>query len=136
MKFKLVHPQDLLSRLFILDYMREIGATNLYEKANETQRKNFFYKFINEGNNQEEIDLNWEFCLFESTLQQLEFFMRPFMEEIEKIDVQFTEENKKRSEQVIKEQISEPSSISLYDIAKAEMNKNKEDSSKSLIGIK
>ena len=48
MTFKLQHPGDLISRLFILEYMREIGAKALYEKANSEQKKQLFYKFIDE----------------------------------------------------------------------------------------
>ena len=70
--FKLQHVQDLVSRLFILEYMREISAKALYEKANVEQKRQLFYKFTNESNDMEDIDVNWEFCLFEATLTQLD----------------------------------------------------------------
>lgn len=124
MIFKLTHPEDLISRLFILDYMREIGPKALYEKANETQKKLFFYKFLAEENQIEEVDINWEFCLFAATMQQLEFFMQSFLEEIKEIDSKFTEDNRKRSEQAIRDQIAAPASISIYDMANSEMKKN------------
>jgi len=85
--FRFQHPDDLLSRLFILEYMREIGAPILYDKANKHQKEQLFYKFINEQEeDKEDVDLNWEYCLFEATLYQLEAFLSLFLDEIEEID--------------------------------------------------
>jgi hypothetical protein len=126
MTFKLQHPANLISRMFILEYMREISAKTLYEKANKEQRKQLFYKFIDEDTNIEEIDVNWEFCLFEATLTQLDYFINNFTKEIEIIEVKRQQFYKQESKKIIEENIKAPTSISIYDMAKTEMDKNRD----------
>lgn len=126
MTFKLQHPADLISRMFILEYMREISAKTLYEKANKEQRKQLFYKFIDEDTNIEEIDINWEFCLFEATLTQLDYFINNFTKEIEIIEVKRQQFYKQESKKITEENIKAPTSISIYDMAKTEMDKNRD----------
>ena len=126
MTFKLQHPGDLISRMFILEYMREISAKILYEKANKEQRKQLFYKFIDEDTSTEEVDVNWEFCLFEATLVQLDFFINNFIKEIEVIEVKRQAFYKLQSEKIVEENISRPVDISVYDMAKTEMDKNRD----------
>jgi len=126
MTFKLQHPADLISRMFILEYMREISAKTLYEKANKEQKKQLFYKFIDEDTNTEEIDVNWEFCLFEATLTQLDYFINNFTEEIEIIEVKRQQFYKQESKKITEENIKAPTSISIYDMAKTEMDKNRD----------
>ena len=84
--FKLQHPSDLISKMFMLEYMRELGAQKLYSKATPEQRKNMFYKFIDSDNETTEIDLNWEALLFECTLLHLEGLLKHFLDEIEEIE--------------------------------------------------
>ena len=85
--FKLEHPANLISRMFILEYMREIGAKALYAKANDEQKKHMFYKFTNDSGSITEVDLNWEALMFEVTIPQLEFFLELFVDEIQIIEV-------------------------------------------------
>lgn len=122
MTFKQHHPKDLISRLYILEYMREIGANKLYEKSNDLQKSQYFYKFINEDNNVpvQEVDVNWEYCLFVATMPQLEYLMKNFMEEIEEIE-------SKRKKIMSQPMTSEESmaSINLRDIAVADVQRTK-----------
>lgn len=132
MTFKLQHPGDLISRLFILEYMREIGAKALYEKANSEQKKQLFYKFIDEDSNIEEVDVNWEFCLFEATLPQLDYFISNFVDEVQEIEAKRQQFYKQQSQKIVEENIAKPVDISVYDMAKAEMDRSK-DTSKIII---
>lgn len=128
MTFKLQHPGDLISRLFILEYMREIGAKALYEKANSEQKKQLFYKFIDEDSNIEEVDVNWEFCLFEATLPQLDYFISNFVDEVQEIEAKRQQFYKQQSQRIVEENIAKPVDISVYDMAKAEMDRSKDTS--------
>ncbi len=128
MTFKLQHPGDLISRLFILEYMREIGAKALYEKANSEQKKQLFYKFIDEDSDIEEVDVNWEFCLFEATLPQLDYFISNFVDEVQAIEAKRQQFYKQQSQKIVEENIAKPVDISVYDMAKAEMEKTKDPS--------
>lgn len=122
MTFKTQHPKDLVSRLFILEYMREIGADTLYARANEAQRKEFFYKFTSEDTNIpiEEVDVNWEYALFVATMPQLEYFIKNFMDEIEAID------NKREAfMRTASEQSGDVASINLRDLAVADVERTK-----------
>jgi hypothetical protein len=122
--FKLQHPADLISRLFILEYMRELTPEKLYEKANPIQKKNLFYKYVGE-NEEELIDINWEYCLFEALFTELEGLMKNFLPEIEEIEsLRNNTVYKKAVDTHIKEEISKSVSINLMDIAKADINKN------------
>ena len=49
--FKLQHPEDLISRLFILEYIRELGVEKIKEKLTEGETKFWLYSF--EGDNSE-----------------------------------------------------------------------------------
>lgn len=122
--FKFQQPSDLISRLYILEYMREIGAEKMYPKCNKYQQENFFYKFLDEDQ-VEAVDLNWEHCLFMATMYELEKLMENFTEELSEVEVARNEYLMKCKHQLIQEQIdehlSEPVDINLMSVAKAEM---------------
>lgn len=122
--FKLEHPANLISRMFILEYMREIGAKALYAKADDEQKKHMFYKFTNEDGSITEVDLNWEALMFEVTIPQLEFFLENFVDEIQIIEAQRQSIYKEAREGMVQEQLNAPVDINLYDIAQADMSKN------------
>ena len=122
--FKLEHPANLISRMFILEYMREIGAKALYAKADDEQKKHMFYKFTNDDNTITEVDLNWEALMFEVTIPQLEFFLENFVDEIQIIEAQRQSIYKEAREKMVQEQLNTPVDINLYDIAQADMSKN------------
>lgn len=121
--FKHTHPSDLLSRLFILEYMREIGAQELYEKANKYQKQKLFYKFTDEDQ-KETVDINYEFCLFMATLYELEVFLKLFLEEIKEID----KGRKKIYKGILKEKEKaeqmKPVDINIMDLAQTEIKKS------------
>jgi hypothetical protein len=125
MIFKLQHPGDLISRLFILEYMRDIGAKDLYAKANKHQKEDLFYKFTSLDSTIEEVDLNWEFLIFGATLHQLDSFMQLFLIEIEAIDKLKEIEFKKMREELILEEETAPVDINVMDMAQTEINKTK-----------
>lgn len=125
MIFKLQHPGDLISRLFILEYMREIGADVLYAKANKHQKEQLFYKYTDEDS-EVAVDVNWEYCLFVATLPQLEHFMKEFMYEIQEVEAKRSKVYKEAREQIIQERVAEPVDINVMDLAASEIKKNKE----------
>ena len=85
---KLVHPQDIISRVFMLDYLREIPAEITHEKADVNEKKKLFYKFQYEveGIEKTKYDYNWEELMFHYDLAALEKFLIKFLPEIEEID--------------------------------------------------
>lgn len=127
-KFKFQHPSDLISRLFMLEYMREIGADTLYSKANKHQRAKFFYKFSSEdeaGTQEiESVDINYEYCLFVATLHELESFLKLFLDEIAVIEEDRAKAYKEIKEKIVEERIATPVDINIMDLAQTEINKN------------
>jgi len=126
--FKLEHPSNLITRMFILEYIKEIGPKALYEKANATERKDLFYKFTDESKGIEEVDINWESLLFRITLSQLEIFLSKFMTEIENIDALRQVALKARAEEKVQEEVATPTDINIYDMAQTEIRKNQNNS--------
>lgn len=122
--FKLEHPANLVSRLFLLEYIRDLDNNTLYEKANSAQKKNLFYKFTNEETGEESVDVNWEYALFVATMGELEFFMKNFLEEIKEIDKVRDKKIKKRAKQLERKQ--KTADINLMDFAKASISKQKQ----------
>jgi|SRR6187402_443717 len=122
--FKLQHPSDLISRLFILEYIRELGPEQLYAKANNHQKENLFYKFLDDNEN-EAVDINWEYCIFVATLPQLEHFLSGFLDEIETIDAKRSSDFRAIREQMIEAEVNAPTDINLMDIAKTEIENSR-----------
>jgi len=124
MTFKLQHPQSLISRMFILEYMKELTPELLYSKANEYQKNKFFYKFYDDENS-EQVDMNWEYLLFHATMAELEYFMKNFLEELLEIDAKMKVTLERMKAEAIVEQSREPVDINIMDIAQAEINRSK-----------
>lgn len=126
--FKHQHPSDLISRLFMLEYMREIGADELYTKANKHQKEKFFYKFTtenSEGNQEvESVDINYEYCTFIASLHELESFMKLFLEEINIVEAKRSKIYKAAREEMLEEERASPVDINIMDMAQTEINKN------------
>lgn len=116
---KLQPPQDILSRAFMLEYMRELTPELLYTKANPVQKKQLFYKFMDED--KESVDLNWEYCLFEAPLTQLEALLTVFLDEVMEIERKRIIAVKK----MVAKQEKEPASINLMDFARADIEASK-----------
>lgn len=132
--FKLQHPQDLISRLFILEYMRDLGAQVLYDAANKTQQKNLFYKFFNDED-KESVDLNWEACMFEASIPQLSALLTKHIPAIEIIDARRNKELEKMRDEKVQEIISEPVDINLMDLARNDIEKSKNGKLKDINGF-
>jgi hypothetical protein len=122
MTFKAQHPQSLIARLFILEYIKELDKDLMYSKANEYQKHKYFYKFTGEELDKEELDMNWEYLIFGATLTELEHFMSNFLQEILEVDNRMNETIKRMQAEAIVAQSREPQSVSLMDIAKADMD--------------
>lgn len=123
--FKFQHPSDIVSRVFILEYMKDLGPKVLYEKANKHQKELMFYKFTNEEDF-EDVDVNWEYCMFSATLYQLESFMKLFLKEIEELEASRKAQYDKIAEQLRQEEIAAPTDINVMDLAATEIKKNTE----------
>ena len=117
--FKLQHPQDLVSRLFILEYIKELGPDTIKEKLLEGEANFWLYKF--EGEEKIEYDFNWEYLLFVIPLSNLSHIMERYLEEVEKIEKKRQSEYNRYKEEHLKEELAKPADINLYDIARADM---------------
>ena len=117
--FKLQHPQDLVSRLFILEYIKELGPNLIKEKLSEGEANFWLYKF--EGEEKVDYDFNWEYLLFVIPLSNLSHIMERYLEEVEKIEKKRQSEYNRYKEEHFKEEITKPADINLYDIARADM---------------
>ena len=117
--FKLQHPQDLVSRLFILEYIKELGPNTIKEKLSEGEANFWLYKF--EGEEKVEYDFNWEYLLFVIPLSNLSHIMERYLDEVEKIEQKRQSEYSRYKEEHLKEELAKPADINLYDIARADM---------------
>lgn len=118
--FKLQHPQDLVSRLFILEYIKELGVDIIQPKLTEGEAHFWLYKFEGEDNTVQ-YDFNWEYLLFVIPLSNLSHIMERYLDEVEKIEKKRQSEYNRYKEEHFKEEITKPADINLYDIARADM---------------
>ena len=117
---KLQHPQDLVSRLFILEYIEELGPDTIKEKLTDGEANFWLYKF--EGENEKlQYDFNWEYLLFVIPLSNLSHIMERYLDEVEKIEQKRQSEYNRYKEEHLKEELAKPADINLYDIARADM---------------
>ena len=117
--FKLQHPQDLVSRLFILEYIKELGPNLIKEKLSKGEANFWLYKFG--GEEKVEYDFNWEYLLFVIPLSNLSHIMERYLEEVEKIEKKRQSKYNRYKEEHLKEELAKPADINLYDIARADM---------------
>ena len=117
--FKLQHPQDLVSRLFILEYIKELGPDTIKEKLTDGEANFWLYKF--EGEEKIEYDFNWEYLLFVIPLSNLSYIMERYLDEVEKIERKRQSEYNRYKEEHLKEELAKPVDINIYDIARADM---------------
>lgn len=118
MEFRDMPPQDVFSKVIMLEYMRKLGASFMYDKCSPYFKSDFFYKFEAEFLEEVQIDFNWEKLLFEVTLPQLETFMKPFLEDV----VKLVEEEQKAK---YKAAASKPVDINLMDVAAAKIKEGR-----------
>ena len=117
--FKLQHPQDLVSRLFILEYIKELGPDTIKEKLTDGEANFWLYKF--EGEEKIEYDFNWEYLLFVIPLSNLSHIMERYLDEVEKIEEKRQSEYNRHKEEHLKEELAKPVDINIYDIARADI---------------
>jgi hypothetical protein len=117
--FKLQHPQDLVSRLFILEYIKELGPNTIKEKLTDGEANFWLYKF--EGEEKIEYDFNWEYLLFVIPLSNLSHIMERYLNEVEKIEEKRQREYNRYKEEHLKEELAKPVDINIYDIARADI---------------
>lgn len=117
--FKLQHPQDLVSRLFILEYIKELGVDIIQPKLTEGEAHFWLYKF--EGEEKIEYDFNWEYLLFVIPLSNLSHIMERYLDEVEKIEEKRQREYNRYKEEHLKEELAKPVDINIYDIARADI---------------
>ena len=117
--FKLQHPQDLVSRLFILEYLKELGPDTIKEKLTDGEANFWLYKF--EGEEKIEYDFNWEYLLFVIPLSNLSHIMERYLDEVEKIEEKRQSEYNRYKEEHLKQELLKPADINLYDIARADI---------------
>lgn len=117
--FKLQHPQDLVSRLFILEYIKELGVDIIKEKLTDGEANFWLYKF--EGEEKIEYDFNWEYLLFVIPLPNLSHIMERYLDEVEEIEKKRQSQYKKLIQEKYEQEAAEPAEINLYDYAKADI---------------
>jgi hypothetical protein len=127
MIFKTQHPQSLISRMFILEYMRMLDKDMMYAKANEYQKNKYFYTYEGEqdGHIKDLLDLNWEYLLFEATITELEHFMKNFLEQLLEIDEKMKAVVERMKAESIVEQARVPVDINLMSVAKSDLENSK-----------
>ena len=120
--FKLQHPQDLVSRLFILEYIRELGVDVIREKLDNLQHVKWVYTFEDEDGSKQ-YDLNWEYLLFVIGLPELSKIMEKYLDEIEVIESKRKERHTKLLEIKLQEEMK--ADLNLYDLAQADIKNQK-----------
>lgn len=118
--FKLQHPQDLVSRLFILEYIKELGVNIIQPKLTEGEAHFWLYKFEGEDNTVQ-YDFNWEYLLFVIPLSNLSHIMERYLDEVEEIEKKRQSQYKKLIQEKYEQEAAEPAEINLYDYAKADI---------------
>ena len=129
--FKMEHPYNLCSRMFILEYLKDLGPNVVKEKLTEGEHRFWLYKFEGE-NNVIEYDFNWEYLLFVIPLENLGTIAGRYEKEIEEIEKARESRYQARIKQVEEGERKAPASISLYDMAQAEIAKDQDTSQLTL----
>ena len=123
--FKLQQPQDLVSRLFILEYIRELGVETIKEKLTAGEAKFWLYSFKGEEGDTTEYDFNWEYLVFTIPMPNLSKIIERYLEEILKIDTKRQEDMEKMRKDFFKEEMAAPVDINIYDLAQSDMKNQK-----------
>ena len=123
--FKLQQPQDLVSRLFILEYIRELGVETIKDKLTAGEAKFWLYSFKGEEGDTTEYDFNWEYLVFIIPMPNLSKIIERYLEEILKIDTKRQEDMEKMRKDFFKEEMAAPVDINIYDLAQSDMKNQK-----------
>lgn len=82
---KTQHPQDVIARAYMLDYLREIGPEKVRKELNG-RVEGIFYVYTEPGTEEEKVDFNWELLLFTLPVKELNLimsFIEPLVWEVE-----------------------------------------------------
>lgn len=120
--FKQQHPQDVVTRAIMLDYLKEIGARKVYDKFGDLDLE-IFYTFTMEEDGVEEVDFNWEALLFTVNLEQLNALMNALTDEL--LEVEEQQGKIIAEEQAKKLAGGAPVDINLLTFAKAKLAEQK-----------
>ena len=123
--FKLQQPQDLVSRLFILEYIRELGVETIKDKLTAGEAKFWLYSFKGEEGDTTEYDFNWEYLVFTIPIPNLSKIIERYLEEILKIDTKRQEDMEKMRKDFFKEEMAAAVDINIYDLAQSDMKNQK-----------
>ena len=83
---KTQHPQDIITRAYMIDYLREVTPDKAYEVLNNTIT-GVFYEFETlEG--ETAVDYNWESLLFVLTLDELQVVMNKLEDVVWEVEKQ------------------------------------------------
>lgn len=125
--FKMENPMNLVSRMFILEYIRELGTDIIVPKLTDGEANFWVYKFEGEDD-KTEYDFNWEYLTFVIPLPNLGSIMERFLTEVEEIEAKRQAFYTQRREEMLQEEMAKPADINLYDFAKAQIDKSKDTS--------
>lgn len=118
---KTQHPQDVIARVYMIDYLREITPGRAYEVLGRTL-EGVFYEFENtEG--EITVDFNWESLLFILTIDELQLVMN----KLEKLVWEVEEQQSKVVAKEIEKKIDsgKPVDINLLAYAQAKLAQQK-----------
>lgn len=82
---KTQHPQDVIARAYMLDYLREIGPEKVRKELNG-RVEGIFYVYTEPNTEEEKVDFNWELLLFTLPVKELNLimsFIEPLVWEVE-----------------------------------------------------
>ena len=83
---KIQHPQDVIARVYMLDYLREIGPEKVRKELNG-RVEGIFYVYTKPDSEEEQVDFNWELLLFTLPVKELNLimsFIEPLVWEVER----------------------------------------------------
>ena len=95
------------------------------------KKNKYFFKYLGEDDTSELLDLNWEYLLFESSITELEHFMKNFLEQLLEIDAKMKAQVERMKAEAIVEQSRVPVDINLMSVAKSDL----ENKQGKIIGI-
>lgn len=121
LQMKLQHPNDIITRVLMLDYLKEITPEVAYEKLQETT-PGIFYTYTDKDD-KEGVDFNWEKLLFHLDLSKVNEIMNQLEEEV--FAVEKAQGKIVAKELAKKSDTTRETNINLLDYAKVKIAENK-----------
>lgn len=118
LRLKIQHPQDVLARAYMLDYLKEIGPVQA-RKTLAGRVEGIFYVYTDPQSNEEKVDFNWELLLFDLPIKNLNLIMEFLEKDVWEVERQ---QGKIVAEEAAKKmEGGSPVDINLYSLAKAKI---------------